>query len=109
MGGAINTKTYSENELRCFPFIAIGLYFSAAALAMKQGIQHAYVMMEPRLARSMRFIGIKFDQIGPVIDYHGRRAPYYINQPILLKNLSRGFKTMLSHISRNVNKQLLHK
>ena len=107
--GAINTRTYSDTELRCFPFIAVGLYFIAASLAMNKEIQHAYVMMEPRLARSMRFIGIKFDQIGPVIDYHGRRAPYYINQPILLKNLSRGFKTMLSHISRNVNKQLLHK
>ena len=107
--GAINTSTYSDTELRCFPFIAVGLYFTAASLALNKEIKHAYVMMEPRLARSMRFIGIKFDQIGPVIDYHGRRAPYYINQSILLKNLSRGFKTMLVHISRNVNKQLQHK
>lgn len=103
--GVINTQTYSDTELRCFPFIAVGLYFTAASLAMKLGIKHAYVMMEPRLARSMRFVGIKFDQIGPVIDYHGRRAPYYINQPLLLKNLSIGFKTMLQHIQISVNKQ----
>lgn len=101
--GAINTDTYSDTELRCFPFIAVGLYFSAAALAMHEGIQHAFVMMEPRLARSMRFIGIKFEQIGPVIDYHGRRAPYYINQNLLLKNLTPGFKIMLQHIQNTVN------
>ncbi len=106
--GAINTKTYSENELRCFPFIAIGLYFSAAALAMKQGIKHAYVMMEPRLARSMRFIGIKFEQIGPVIDYHGRRAPYYINQELLLKNLTPGFAVMLKHIQKSIQDMDIH-
>lgn len=104
--GAINTDTYSETELRCFPFIAVGLYFSAAALAFHEGIQHAFVMMEPRLARSMRFIGIKFEQIGPVIDYHGRRAPYYINQQLLLKNLTPGFQIMLKHIQKSVDAQL---
>ncbi|HBU51378.1 MAG TPA: PEP-CTERM/exosortase system-associated acyltransferase [Alteromonas australica] len=100
--GVINTQTYSEKELRCFPFIAVGLYFSAASLAMRNNIQHAYVMMEPRLARSMRFVGIKFEQIGPVVDYHGRRAPYYINQSMLLKSLSPGFKTMLTHIQHSM-------
>lgn len=104
--GVINTHTYSETELRCFPFIAVGLYFSAASLAMNHGIKHAYVMMEPRLARSMRFVGIKFDQIGPVIDYHGRRAPYYINQSILVNNLSPGFKTMLQHIQKDMEKSI---
>lgn len=102
--GAINQKTYSETELRCFPFIAIGLYFSAAALALHNGIKHAYVMMEPRLARSMSFVGIKFDQIGPVVDYHGKRAPYYINQKLLYKSLTPGFKVMLEHIQKDINK-----
>lgn len=104
--GAINETTYSETELRCFPFIAIGLYLTAASLALSQGIRHAFVMMEPRLARSMRFIGIKFVQIGPTIDYHGQRAPYYINAELLLKNLTPGFKYMLKDIQTQVNKQI---
>ena len=106
--GAINETTYSEKELRCFPFIAIGLYLTAASLALSQGIRHAFVMMEPRLARSMRFIGIKFVQIGPTIDYHGQRAPYYINAELLLKNLTPGFKYMLKDIQSQVNKQIQH-
>jgi len=101
--GNFNEKTYSEQELRCFPFIAIGLYFSAASLALKLGKKHAYVMMEPRLARNMGFVGIKFKQIGPVVNYHGRRAPYYINADLLYGNLSKGFKTMLSRIQKNIN------
>ncbi|RDV29430.1 PEP-CTERM/exosortase system-associated acyltransferase [Alteromonas aestuariivivens] len=100
--GAINYSTYSETELRCFPFIAVGLYFSAAALAMHENIKHAYVMMEPRLARSMGFVGIRFEQIGPVVDYHGKRAPYYINQKLLYKSLTPGFRVMLEHIQKSI-------
>lgn len=96
--GIINQQSYSETELRCFPFIAVGLYFAAAGMALEQGIKHAYVMMEPRLARSMGFVGIKFQQIGPVVDYHGKRAPYYINQKLLNTSLSPSFAKMLSDI-----------
>lgn len=102
--GEINQQVYSERELRCFPFIAVGLYLSAASMVIEEDIKHTFVMMEPRLARSMRFVGIQFEQIGPPIEYHGKRAPYYINPKILLNNLSPGFKIMLSAI----RKQLKH-
>lgn len=101
--GSINVMQYSKNELRCFSFIAIGLYFSAASLAMKLGKKHAYVMMEPRLARNMGFVGIKFRQIGPVVDYHGRRAPYYINAELLHAHLARGFRMMLKNIKHSID------
>lgn len=102
--GVINEHTYSENELRCFPFIAIGLYFSAAALVIHNNIKHTYVMMEPRLARSMRFVGIQFEQVGPIIDYHGKRAPYYINPSLLYANLRPSFRLMLKNIQHQVEK-----
>lgn len=101
----INEHTYSEKEVRCFPFIAVGLYLAAAALAIEKDIKHAYVMMEPRLARSMKFIGIKFEQIGPVVDYHGKRAPYYINKALLQKSLRPGFAKMLDDILVSIEKQ----
>lgn len=102
--GVIDQDNYSETELRCFPFIAVGLYFTAASLVMQSGIKHAFVMMEPRLARSMGFVGIKFTQIGPVVDYHGRRAPYYINQELLFENLNPNFKLMLKDINEKIKR-----
>lgn len=104
--GVINEDTYSETELRCFPFIAIGLYLSAASVGIGSGLKHAFVMMEPRLARSMSFIGIKFVKIGPTIEYHGKRAPYYINAELLMKNLSPGFKRMLDDIMKIIIKEM---
>jgi N-acyl amino acid synthase of PEP-CTERM/exosortase system len=103
--GAIHESTYSESELRCFPFIAIGLYMVAGTLAIDKGIKHAFVMMEPRLARSMKFVGIKFVQIGEPIEYHGLRAPYYINAEIFLDNLTSGFKSLYKEIQKDIRGQ----
>ncbi|WP_246587668.1 PEP-CTERM/exosortase system-associated acyltransferase [Alteromonas lipotrueiana] len=104
--GVINQQAYSETEMRCFPFIAVGLYFAAAATGIESNIAHAFVMMEPRLARSMSFVGIKFEQIGPVVDYHGKRAPYYINRELLMNNIKPGFALMLDSIRQDIRHQL---
>jgi N-acyl amino acid synthase of PEP-CTERM/exosortase system len=104
--GAIEENTYSEVELRCFPFIAIGLYMAAATMAIDTGVKHVYVMMEPRLARSMKFVGIQFQPLGDPIDYHGLRAPYYISPEIFLANLSPGFKNLYQSIEHDISKQL---
>lgn len=102
--GVINQDVYSESELRCFPFIAVGLYLAAASTVLNHNITHTYVMMEPRLARSMSFIGIKFEKIGPTIDYHGQRAPYYINPHLFFSHLSPGFKSMFNNIIKQLEK-----
>lgn len=101
--GVINERVYSEKELRCFPFIAVGLYLSAANIVIKEGIEHVFVMMEPRLARSLRLVGINFVQLGPIVNYHGKRAPYYITPKALLESLSPGLKKLFYNIESDLN------
>lgn len=96
--GVINELTFSTHELRFFPYIAISLYLSAIAICRKARCFHVFVMMEPRLARSLDFVGIHFTQLGPVVDYHGRRAAYYVDARELRKNLSPGYKKFLQVI-----------
>lgn len=96
--GAINEQTFSTHELRYFPYIAISLYLSAIAMCRKMRCFHVFVMMEPRLARSLDFVGIHFTQLGPVIDYHGKRAAYYVDARELRKDLSVGYKNFLQVI-----------
>ncbi|GLX83868.1 hypothetical protein tloyanaT_01200 [Thalassotalea loyana] len=105
--GVISEHNYSEKELRCFPFIAIGLYMVAASMAIDSGIKHVYVMMEPRLARSMKFVGIKFEALGTPVEYHGTRGPYYINPDIFLSNLTPGFRALYDAIHDDLAEQLL--
>lgn len=100
--GAINEQVFSETELRCFPYIAICLYMSAIAVALQNNRLHGFVMMEPRLARSLTFIGIKFHQIGNVVEYHGQRAPYYISGIELRKGLSSGYVKLLDSVEHEL-------
>jgi N-acyl amino acid synthase of PEP-CTERM/exosortase system len=40
--------------------------------------------MEPALLRMLRHLGIYFESIGPVVEYHGRRQPCFSNIEELL-------------------------
>jgi len=100
--GGINEYEYSEKDLRCFPFVAIGLYLAAGAAALRINRPHVYVMMEPRLARNLKFVGISSRKIGETVEYHGVRAPYYINVHEFKRQLKAGFKTMLKKIGKQL-------
>lgn len=100
--GVINEVFFSERELRCFPYIAICLYLSAALMALHNNKKHVFVMMEPRLARSLTFVGIVFKQLGEPVEYHGKRAAYYINPEMFRKNLSVGYVKLLESIEREL-------
>lgn len=103
--GVIDRRLFSASELRCFPWIAIALYFSAAALVQLSGRRHAFVMVEPRLAHSMSFVGIAFRQVGPTVDYHGQRAPYYLDGSTLRGGLAPGFRHLLDVVEAAIESQ----
>lgn len=105
--GAIDIDNYSELEMRCIPFIAIGLYLGSAATAVHKDINHCFAMMEPRLARSMRFVGIDFEQVGEVQEYHGKRAPYYISCDAFRRSLKSGLTKLYENISDALHEQVL--
>jgi hypothetical protein len=54
----------------------------------------------------MALIGIKFKQLGEPVEYHGLRAPYYIDGKIFLQNLSPGFKALNQAIEKSIRPQL---
>lgn len=100
--GVINEQRYSEKELRCFPYIAVCLYLSAAAMSLKTKRFHVFVMMEPRLARSLSFVGIMFRQLGAAIEFHGKRAPYYVDSRELKRTLSPGYLKLLHAMEKSL-------
>jgi N-acyl amino acid synthase of PEP-CTERM/exosortase system len=79
LGGELTQPAVSEQERGCFTYISLCLYLAATAVAYKIKRHHVFVMMEPRLARSLVRVGIMFMQIGDAIEYHGQRAPFYLD------------------------------
>ncbi len=93
---------FSDKELRTFPYISMSLYLAASIMAEYSGIKHAYVMVEPKLARSLSLFGIKMTRIGPDIDYHGIRAAYHITIERFQSYLPLLYQPLFELIKQNV-------
>jgi N-acyl amino acid synthase of PEP-CTERM/exosortase system len=83
---------------RRHPTLAMGLFLAASALGLNRGLEQVLVMMEPRLARLLGSCGIRFQAVGEVIDYHGKRGPYRIRREELLNALDPNSRALLDHM-----------
>lgn len=88
----------TPSERRVFPHIALGLYLASATISLKRGMKMVVVMMEPRLARHMRYFGINFVQAGDIVDYHGQRGPFFITSDNLHQGMKPEVKALLSMV-----------
>jgi N-acyl amino acid synthase of PEP-CTERM/exosortase system len=104
-----NTKhrqIFTEEERRNFPNIAMGLYLSGVALADICNHEGIMVMMEPRLNRRLRRFGLPFEQIGTEMDYHGRRAMFYLPREKFHLELTDQLKELYDMIYNDLKTQM---
>lgn len=99
-------NTYKGRRL--FPYISVGLYLTCSALFVLKQLDYTFVMMEPRLARALGRNGIKFKQAGEAIDYHGLRAPFFIDQKMLADNMRADLLSLFNHIKQQVEDEFTH-
>jgi N-acyl amino acid synthase of PEP-CTERM/exosortase system len=93
---------WTQDERRRFPHIALGLYLAASAVGLARGLDGVYAMMEPRLARHLRYGGIHFEQVGEAVDFRGVRAPYFISRPMLFEHLTEPLRDLLAAIAADL-------
>lgn len=74
-------------EPRRYPLLAMGLFLGASALGLNLGLEQAFVMMEPRLARLLSSCGIRFTRVGDVVEHRGLRGPFRIRRDELAERL----------------------
>lgn len=72
-------EVLDKPEARSFPLLAVALFMAARVMVLHRGTPHVFAMMEPRLARMLARAGLDFQRLGPLVDYHGQRAAYYIH------------------------------
>lgn len=65
-----------QKERRIFPHPVLGLFVAIVRMAAVYGVTHWYAFMSPSLHRLLRQFGIRFQPIGPVVEYYGPRCPY---------------------------------
>lgn len=101
----VGTKvdTFSPDEYRVFPHIPLGLYLAAAGISLRENIETVVIMVEPRLARHLRYFGIKFQPCGDIIDYHGPRGPFFIDPRTLYHDLEPQIAQLLQVVVKQIN------
>lgn len=77
--GELSSLDMPINERRTFPLIAVSAFVAAIALTDLSGRNSVFAMMEPFLPRLLKRSGICFVRAGQDTDYHGLRAPYYLD------------------------------
>ncbi|THF60497.1 PEP-CTERM/exosortase system-associated acyltransferase [Pseudothauera rhizosphaerae] len=84
---AINDEDFGQGDRPRFPYIPIGLYLGAVALASRSGIDTLFVLTEPRLASHFAKLGVEIRQIGGGVEHRGLRVPSVMDVPGIVKNM----------------------
>lgn len=81
------TYTDTDDGQRALPYISLGLFAAILQMSVKQGVTHWVAAMPPAQLRLLSRYGIKFDHVGPSMDYHGRRRPAVTEAASLLEGI----------------------
>jgi len=104
VGGSEDFYDGDEDEKHLFPTIALGLYLTMTAMVLNQGLKGVFAMMEPRLARRLRRLGILFEQVGEAVEHHGLRGPFLVDCDAILNTLKPDCRSLLGKIQNSLAK-----
>jgi len=91
-----------EDERHLFPSISLGLYLAMTAIVLNRGLKGVFAMMEPRLARRLRRLGLHFEQVGEAVEHHGLRGPFLIHCDSILTTLKPDCLALLGKIQNTL-------
>ena len=100
---AVDTSDFGDQRQQRFPFIPVGLYLAAFAMAEQLGIDQLLVLTEPRLARHLGRIGLDIRQIGGPIEHRGQRVPSVMDTRATINNLHPMLQRLWQEISGSVS------
>lgn len=71
-------KKNTVTERRCFPNIGLSFVVGILRLSAQYDLKNWVSVMDPALNRLLSYFGADLNPVGPLIDYHGLRRPYFI-------------------------------
>lgn len=77
----------AQSDRRSFPYLGLALAYGTVLLSRKNGIKNWLSVMDPALNRLLSYFGLDLDPIGPIVDYHGLRRPYFRKVADALDNM----------------------
>lgn len=84
-GVALNWSTTVQTEKRRVPHLSLGLVQAMIFNSHRHAITHWVAEMEPALLRMYAKLGVHWNDLGPPIEFHGKRQPCYTQLDIMLR------------------------
>ncbi|WFF41736.1 PEP-CTERM/exosortase system-associated acyltransferase [Salinicola endophyticus] len=103
--GAESDFPSSEQDYRVASLLGVSVYLASTVMIGLLERQHAFALMEPRLARLLRRFGLNFLQIGAEQQFNGVRAAYYVDQHRARENLKEDLARFYRGIARSLASQ----
>lgn len=102
----INDDDFGTQNQPRFPYIPIGLYLGAVAMAHRSNISTLFVLTEPRLASHFAKLGVDIRQIGGAVEHRGARVPSMMDVESIIKNMRFLVKPMWRVILEEIDHSL---
>lgn len=99
---AMNDDDFGNRKQPRFPFIPVGLYMGAVALAHRHGVEYLFTLTEPRLAQHFGKLGVRVQQIGAPVEHRGARVPSMLHVPQIVTGMRRFFRPMWKEINLQI-------
>ncbi|MBD5802901.1 Autoinducer synthetase [Azoarcus sp. Aa7] len=99
----IRDEDFGTSSQPRFPYIPIGLYLGALALAERHGIETVFMLTEPRLATHLARLGVDVRQIGGAVEHRGTRIPSMMNVQSIIKGMRFMLKPMWATIREEIH------
>jgi len=101
---AIQQADFGLAQMPRFPYLQVGLYLGAIALAKRLGLETLFVLTEPRLANHFARLGVKIRQIGGPVEHRGERVPSMMSVASIEANLPRPVRPLYELISEAIRR-----
>lgn len=85
-----------------FPYIPIGLYLGAIAMAQIEGVETLFVLTEPRLATHFARLGVDIKHIGTPVQHRGTRVPSMLDVDSVTRNMRFIFRPIWNEIRAEI-------
>jgi N-acyl amino acid synthase of PEP-CTERM/exosortase system len=96
---AISQADFGVAQMPRFPYMQVGLYLGAIALAKRLGLETLFVLTEPRLPNHFARLGVKIRQIGGPVEHRGERVPSMMSVSSIESNLPWAVRPLYEIIS----------
>lgn len=85
--GVSAQKALLRAERRFTPHLILTLVAALVRMSQENNVTHWHAMMEPALVRLLSRLGMVFDTVDPVVDFHGQRHPCFTSLDRFLERI----------------------